>query len=611
MDTDTDTDLFELVDGASFTMPAGGFTNITIRVRTVPETVGSVRFLYNGNVIRTANTAPYAVTAAPNGDYQPIQAGFWAPGSYTLTAEVYAGADASGGLMSTDNISFRISSVESALTMLPTPVPAGFSESASPSQSHNLISAQSSENVLVFEATANNVNELLDIIEVANSDTNNVYRINLQPGTIYSVPSTEIPINIFGKVTLVGNLNEHPYDEDTSTNEIAAIKQSSVILEPAITLQDEFLDVQYDVGARLDVYNLVVRNFSTPTASKSAINNSGELNVYNSLFLNNRTSGWGGAITTNSGVSRAPVKTTLVNTVFRENQSTGNFTNTGGGALMVQFGGVVDIHCSTFYANNSRNRGGAIHNRDTGGTVFIQNSNFQSNTAGRGWGAIWGANTVPDSTIALNNYWEPSVTNTQNADNSVTSNVPTQPELDTPERVTDLQCASFMVPPPPSSQCSAIVVIEGEANNGLLRDQPNGATIASVPKDSIVTVLGRSGNWYRIRTQQGTGWLDGIILEIDSNCDDTELPILNSNGSLLIATYDYNLSEPPLDWLNLPCSATEETTANWTNCSRIVLRVFYEEFQATTGRVPKMSDVMAAVYRNELSVVLSGDISGS
>lgn len=96
-----------LLDGAVLNLGTLPTRNLSIRANTVPSTVGSVRFAYDGNSnYRTENVSPYAIAGDdPQGNYNP-----WTPavGPHTLTATPYSGSNASGTAGTSQTISFTV-----------------------------------------------------------------------------------------------------------------------------------------------------------------------------------------------------------------------------------------------------------------------------------------------------------------------------------------------------------------------------------------------------------------------------------------------------------------------------------------------------------------------
>ena len=166
-------------------------------------------------------------------------------------------------------------------------------------------------------------------------------------------------------------------------------------------------------GGKLKINNL------TLTKGKGAIKavNGGDVYVNDSRFIDNFSSGGGGAILIRSRYSELVVN----NSSFVGNQTKDSSTDGSGGAIL-SYGpssmisnssfvnnqakyeggaidtsntGRVDISNSAFVDNRSRRRGGAI-NTANGGRVSIANSSFISNNARYG-GAF--SNTGADTTI--------------------------------------------------------------------------------------------------------------------------------------------------------------------------------------------------------------------
>ncbi len=99
VDADTDTDLKTIQPNDTLKLVAGKTYNI--RYNTLSN-AGSVVF----NGIRTENSAPYAVGGDNNGNYNAWSGA--TPGTKSLTATVYSGANGSGSLVETRNIQFTL-----------------------------------------------------------------------------------------------------------------------------------------------------------------------------------------------------------------------------------------------------------------------------------------------------------------------------------------------------------------------------------------------------------------------------------------------------------------------------------------------------------------------
>jgi Tol biopolymer transport system component len=108
--------------------------------------------------------------------------------------------------------------------------------------------------------------------------------------------------------------------------------------------------------------------------------------------------------------------------------------------------------------------------------------------------------------------------------------------------------------------------------------------------------------WYRGVTNNVFGWIRSDGIELSPSCN--LLPIIDPiTGMEITAPYDFVLIErPPADWASLPCTEDQNIT-NWINCTRVVYVSFYEQFLLLTGRVPRMSDVIAAIFEGEVPAV--------
>jgi hypothetical protein len=148
------------------------------------------------------------------------------------------------------------------------------------------------------------------------------------------------------------------------------------------------------------------------------------------------------------------------------------------------------------------------------------------------------------------------------------------------------------------------------------RSEPSlsSVTISRLTDNTPLVVLGEyigEGteyySWYRVEHNETVGWMRSDGIAIDEECEDLAIIDL-ATGMPIYALYDYVLDEtPPQNWSDLPCSDLElprdQQLANWTNCARVVYSRFYQRFFQITNRYPRMSDVLAAVYANELGDV--------
>jgi dipeptidyl aminopeptidase/acylaminoacyl peptidase len=111
-----------LSDRAALDLATLPTRNLSIRANTAPTKVGSVQFTLDGQLIKTENTAPYAIAGDRNSgaDYRA-----WTPalGNHTLTVTPYSGRNASGTAGASLTINFTFTDGAPAPTA--TPVPSG------------------------------------------------------------------------------------------------------------------------------------------------------------------------------------------------------------------------------------------------------------------------------------------------------------------------------------------------------------------------------------------------------------------------------------------------------------------------------------------------------
>jgi|GEM_PF-5333303 len=272
---------------------------------------------------------------------------------------------------------------------------------------------------IVYEVNVTNVTEFMAALNAANSDCSNTYVIYLAAGPYTVMPIETRGLIISGKVVLVGN-HLSPSAIDPTVPDSNKVIFTSGVSNTGIFFINNGC-------ASLTLYNVVLKGNSLPaTFSGGAITNQYTLHIYNSHFLMNRAEGWGGAIfSVNSNSS--PTSVSIINSVFESNRSTGNYLNSGGGAIATQYGSSLSIKCSTFKNNDSRNVGGVFYFFPDSGTITLQHlsggnvdntlsNNFLSNTATNGWGSIYNLS----STIvnADNQYWNPAASSTKNNVNS-------------------------------------------------------------------------------------------------------------------------------------------------------------------------------------------------
>jgi CSLREA domain-containing protein len=145
-------------------------------------------------------------------------------------------------------------------------------------------------------------------------------------------------------------------------------------------------------GAKLALKNLTVAhgNNEDPDSGGGGIFNwGGTLEVTDSTFSDNSSTGWSGGIH-NAGAL------TVTGSTFSQNSAI-----SGGG--ITNYGGTLEVTDSTFSQNSAPNRGGGISN-ELYGTLTVTGSTISQNSAGRTGGGIanGGALTLANSTISQN-----------------------------------------------------------------------------------------------------------------------------------------------------------------------------------------------------------------
>jgi len=105
VDADSDRDIGPLANGDTVDLAALPTRNLNVRADTSPAIVGSVRFVFEGNV-HVENGAPYTLGGDNGtGDYFP-----WTPGlgAQTLSATPYSGSDAGGAAGNALTVTFNV-----------------------------------------------------------------------------------------------------------------------------------------------------------------------------------------------------------------------------------------------------------------------------------------------------------------------------------------------------------------------------------------------------------------------------------------------------------------------------------------------------------------------
>ncbi|MCB0255027.1 MAG: hypothetical protein KDI55_14995 [Anaerolineae bacterium] len=122
----------------------------------------------------------------------------------------------------------------------------------------------------------------------------------------------------------------------------------------------------------LNVNNSIFSGNSTTGYGGGIRNDHGTLNVNNSIFSGNSSTGLGGGIYNNGTV-------TLSNCTFSGNSAR------GGGGISNNYYGTVEVSNSTFFANSATDFGGGLSNlSDVSSPMTVNNSTFSGNSASSG-----------------------------------------------------------------------------------------------------------------------------------------------------------------------------------------------------------------------------------
>jgi hypothetical protein len=114
INADTDTVLSDLTDGKSIDLGAIGTEHLNIQALTLPQAVGSVRFVLDTNAPRIENSAPYAYAGdSGTGDFNAFS---FLPGEHTLSITPFSGSRASGIQGQTKVVNFSITQSSSHAT---------------------------------------------------------------------------------------------------------------------------------------------------------------------------------------------------------------------------------------------------------------------------------------------------------------------------------------------------------------------------------------------------------------------------------------------------------------------------------------------------------------
>lgn len=107
VDASSNEDIHDINDGDVLYLD-GLPSELNIRAETVPARVGSVQFFLNGDLVRTENSAPYAMYADDNGDYDSHDEDDFSNGNKELTAIPYSGRRGSGEAYTGLTVRFKI-----------------------------------------------------------------------------------------------------------------------------------------------------------------------------------------------------------------------------------------------------------------------------------------------------------------------------------------------------------------------------------------------------------------------------------------------------------------------------------------------------------------------
>ncbi len=107
INADTNTALYELTDGMEIDMASIADLNVSIRVHTDPEEVGSAHIELGGPIEQstTDNTAPYSLFGDIDGNYQGVP---FLVGDYALKGTLYSDMNQGGILTTSVNLNFSV-----------------------------------------------------------------------------------------------------------------------------------------------------------------------------------------------------------------------------------------------------------------------------------------------------------------------------------------------------------------------------------------------------------------------------------------------------------------------------------------------------------------------
>ena len=154
VNADTDSDIGTLNAGGTLNLATLPTRNLNVRA-DVSGSVGSVRFTLDGTVVRTENTAPYAMGGDTSGNYAP-----WTPsvGSHSVTATPFATSDGSGSPGTALTVPFSVVDQAPVPSPTPTPTPTPTGDATAPTAPPGLVGIRTGKNVsLDWNASTDNV----------------------------------------------------------------------------------------------------------------------------------------------------------------------------------------------------------------------------------------------------------------------------------------------------------------------------------------------------------------------------------------------------------------------------------------------------------------------
>ena len=387
-----------------------------------------------------------------------------------------------------------------------------------------------------------------------------------------------------------------------------------------------------DGMSHVSLYNIAIENRESAYHSLKITNS--QVGIYYSRFSNLTHYGLGGGILWHDNSNRAS-DITIANTVFENNSA-----YVGGGIAAKDTAGSLNLACVTFKDNEASTRGGAIGTDYFDGTISIFKSNFINNRSQSG-GAV---HRVSGSSVITfeQTYWSPNYSGNPTIPNSIinaeTGGIIMGTSVPVPNTF------NCQVPPPPRKPI-CIVSTSGTItyrNNNpddpimeiSLRSEPTtSSSRIRVPLNfsGVLNfyITGRQlrpdGYWYLGEyrgiyyyndnlsdSREGvlTGWFRYDLIATTDLCDYAQLVDDNGNPvTLELADNDFILAPPNPQWLGLSCDGTNTQDDN-IECTKQIYYIYYEVFKRVYGREPRLSDVLASTYQNELKIITDSGYSG-